>query len=141
MTRWTSSAPVSIGPRRAVPPPKGPDKIAIPAAARERVKVVANRLKRTMPQRGAEEFVGPILRVERHPDADTGAVTVQASRNGHPAHVTVNVSARCLADAWNWARDRETVYIESRVHRTITGLFGEIFDAVTPLKARYLPEG
>jgi hypothetical protein len=95
------------GPRASGgPTPKGLDKIGIPASASEKVKLVAGRLKTTTPPRAEEEFVGPISRVERHADGDAGAVTVQATRNGHLAYVTVNVSPQRLDEAWTWARDR-----------------------------------
>jgi hypothetical protein len=52
----------------------------------------------------------------------------------------INVSARRLLKP-EIGHVTETVYIESRVHQTSTGLCAEILDAMTPLTARYLPEG
>jgi hypothetical protein len=122
------------------PPPRGLDNIGIPAAARERVKMVADRLKATPSARVEEEFVGPIRRVERHLDADTGTVTVQTIRNGHPARVSVDVSPALLDQAWTWARERKTVVVQSRVHRTNEGLMADALDAVMPLMLQ-LPSG
>jgi hypothetical protein len=122
----------------AGPPPRVDSAVEIPAAAHGRIQTVAARLKATTPARTEEEFTGPIIRIERHPDGETGTVTVQGSRNGQPAHVNVNVSPTLLDEAWIWARSRETVYVRSRVHRTGTGLMAEVFDAVEPLSRQYL---
>ena len=107
--------------------------MSIPAAAAERVKAVASRLKDAPAPRTEEQFVGPIRRVERDPDVDTGSVTVQTIRNGHPASVAVRVSAAVLDQAWEWARDRKTLVVQSKVRRTSEGLMAETTDAVTPL--------
>jgi hypothetical protein len=114
-------------------PPKGLREVSIPAAAAERLKAVASRLKDAPAPRTEEQFVGPIRRVERDPDVDTGSVTVQTIRNGHPASVAVRVSAAVLDQAWEWARDRKTLVVQSKVRRTSEGLMAETTDAVTPL--------
>ena len=54
-----------------------------------------------------EELTGPIIRVERHTDTDTGIVTVQAVRAGRVAHVNVNVSSGRLDEALVWMRARD----------------------------------
>ena len=93
--------------------------MSIPAAAAERVKAVASRLKDAPAPRTEEQFVGSIRRVERDPDVDTGSVTVQTIRNGHPASVAVRVSAAVLDQAWEWARDRKTLVRVDRHRRLI----------------------
>jgi hypothetical protein len=115
------------------PPPKGINRVEIPSSAAEVIRLVAIRLKITPSSRGAEEFVGPIRRVERDPHSDTGTVTVQTIKNGRPARVSVNVSAKVLDQAWQWARDRKTVVVQSRVHQSRDGLMADTADAVTPL--------
>jgi hypothetical protein len=115
------------------PPPQGINRVEIPSSAAEVVRLVAMRLKVAPRSRGAEEFVGPIRRVERDPHSDTGTVTVQAIKNGRPARVSVNVSAEVLDQAWQWARDRKTVVVQSRVHPSSDGLMADTADAVTPL--------
>jgi hypothetical protein len=114
-------------------PPRATREVSIPAAANPRLKSVANRLKDTPSVRTEEQFVGPIRRVERDPDAETGMVTVQTFRNGHNASVGVRVSANVLDQAWEWARDRTTVVVQSRVRRTGDGLIAVTTNAVTPL--------
>jgi hypothetical protein len=114
-------------------PPKGVREVAIPAAASERIKSVGSHLKDAPTPRFEEQFVGPIRRVERDADADTGTVTVQTFRNGHTANVAVRVSASVLDQAWEWARDRKTLVVQSRVRRTGDGLVAVSSDAVTPL--------
>jgi hypothetical protein len=120
------------------PAPSGPARVEIPASARQRIKVVADKLKSPPQQRMSEELTGPIIRVERHTDTDTGVVTVQAVRAGRVAHVNVNVSSGRLDEALVWMRARETVVVESRVHRTSAGLMADSRDAVTPLKTQHL---
>jgi hypothetical protein len=120
------------------PAPSGTGQISVPAAARERVSTIAKQLKAPAPQRVTEELTGPIIRVERHTDTDTGVVTVQAVRAGRVAHVNVNVSSDRLDEALVWMRARETVVIQSLVHRSSTGLMADSSDAVFPLKSRHL---
>ena len=121
------------------PPPSSPARIAVSSSARERIKIVASKLKApAAPQRMTEELTGPIIRVERHIDTDTGVVTVQAVRAGRVAHVNVNVSSGRLDEALVWMRARETVVVESHVHRTSAGLIADSRDAVTPLQTRHL---
>jgi hypothetical protein len=120
------------------PAPNGPASVEVPASARERIRVVAAKLKSPPQQRMTEELTGPIIRVERHTDTDTGVVTVQAVRAGRVAHVNVNVSSGRLDEALVWMRARETVVVESRVHRTSAGLMADSRDAVTPLKTQHL---
>jgi hypothetical protein len=114
-------------------PPKGVREVSIPAAASERIKSVGSRLKAAPTARSEEQFVGPIRRVERDPDADTGTVTVQTYSNGHTANVAVRVSAHVLDQAWDWARDRKTLVVQSKVRRTGDGLIAATTDAVNPL--------
>ena len=114
-------------------PPKGVSDVAIPAAALPRVKAVVARLKDERTPRSEEQFVGPIRRVERDPDAETGSVTVQSYRNGHPASIAVRVSSDVLDQAWEWARAHKTLVVNSRVRRTSDGLMAETDDAVMPL--------
>ena len=63
---------------------------------------------------------------------------MQAVRAGRVAHVNVKVSSGRLDEALVWMRARETVVIESRVHRTSAGLMADSRDAVTPLQTRHL---
>ncbi|WP_142391475.1 hypothetical protein [Mycobacterium sp. ENV421] len=120
------------------PAPSSPSQVTVPSAARERVSVIAQRLKAPPAQRITEELSGPIIRVERHTDTETGVVTVQAVRAGRVAHVNVNVSAARLDEALVWMRSRETVVVQSRLHRISTGLIADSSDAVFPLKSRRL---
>ncbi|WP_131810361.1 hypothetical protein [Mycolicibacter heraklionensis] len=115
------------------PPPKGLREISIPTAASDRIKVVANRLKTSTAPRLVEAFSGPIRGVARDLDTDSGLVTVQTTRNGHPANVSVRVSAEVLDEAWQWARDRQTVVVKSTVRRTSEGLMADRSDAVEPM--------
>lgn len=115
------------------PAPKVTKNIFIPAAASERVGNVAQRLKRHAVPRVEQQFVGPILGVQRDHDAETGSVAVEVIRNHRPATVTVNVSADTLNDAWGWARDRRTVVVNSKVRLTHRGLQAVTNDAVAPL--------
>jgi hypothetical protein len=114
-------------------PPKGVREVSIPTDARRRLKSVASRLRDTPTKRSEEQFVGPIRRVERDPNDETGTVTVQTIRNGHSASIAVRVSPRVLDQAWEWARDRTTLVVQSRVRRTSDGLIAVMNDAVTPL--------
>jgi hypothetical protein len=107
--------------------------VSIPSEASDRIKVVANRLKALPAPRVEEQFTGPIRGVERDPDADTGLVTVQTTRSGHTANVSVRVSAETLDQAWSWARERKTVVVNSKVRRNSDGLTAETTDAVAPL--------
>ncbi|MFZ2243061.1 MAG: hypothetical protein WAV90_26490 [Gordonia amarae] len=108
-------------------------KVAIPSEADELVRVVVARLKERAPSRVDEQFVGPIRRVERDPDAETGSVTVQSIRNGRPANVTVRLSPELLDQAWDWARDHRTLVVNSKVERTSDGLIARTNDAVLPV--------
>ncbi len=115
------------------PAPKGLSDVSVPAAATERIGNVARRLKsRTVP-RVEEQFVGPIQGVQRDHDADTGSVTVEIARKGRTTSVSVNVSGLVLDEAWQWARDRKTVVVNSRVNSTRDGLQAATQDAITPL--------
>lgn len=114
-------------------PPKTVRAVSIPSAASERLRGVASRLRETSPPRTEEQFVGPIRRVERDPGTDTGFVTVQTVRNGHPASIAVPVSGAILSQAWDWARDHITLVVNSKVRRTGEGLIAQSTDAVTPL--------
>ncbi|MGC7251478.1 hypothetical protein RBA00_20875, partial [Mycobacteroides abscessus subsp. massiliense] len=64
---------------------------------------------------------------------DTGRVTVEIARNGRTTSVSVNVSPQVLDEAWQWARERKTVVVNSRVHSTREGLQAVTQDAVAPL--------
>ncbi|GAB3216785.1 hypothetical protein [Mycolicibacterium hippocampi] len=120
------------------PPPSVPPQVQVPSSARERIKTVSLRLTAPQQPRPREELTGPIIRVERHTDTDTGVVTVQAARGGRVAHVNVNVSSKRLDAALVWMRARETVVVESRVHRSSVGLMADTEDAVTPIRTRHL---
>ncbi|GLP76375.1 hypothetical protein TUM20983_34850 [Mycobacterium antarcticum] len=94
---------------------------------------MARRLKsRTAPKMDAQ-FGGPIQGVHRDYDADTGSVTVEIARKGRTTSVSVNVSAAVLDEAWQWAKDRKTVVVNSRVNSTRDGLHSATQDAITPL--------
>lgn len=115
------------------PAPKGVTTVSVPATASERIGNVARRLKSRTTPRVAEQFVGPIQGVHRDHDAETGRVTVEIARNGRTTSVSVNVSPQVLDEAWQWARERKTVVINSRVHSTREGLQAVTQDAVAPL--------
>lgn len=115
------------------PAPKGLSNVSVPAAASERIGNVARRLKSRGGPRVVEQFVGPIQGVHRDHDADTGSVTVEIARKGRTTSVSVNVSASLLDEAWQWARDRKTVVVNSRVNSTRDGLQAATQDAITPL--------
>jgi hypothetical protein len=115
------------------PAPKGVTAVSVPATASERIGNVARRLKSRTTPRVAEQFVGPIQGVHRDHDADTGRVTVEIARNGRTNSVSVNVSPQVLDEAWQWARERKTVVVNSRVHSTREGLQAVTQDAVAPL--------
>ena len=115
------------------PAPKGRGDVSVPAAASERIGNVARRLKSHDARRVEEQFVGPIQGVHRDHDSDTGSVTVEIARKGRTTSVTVNVSAAVLDEAWQWARDRMTVVVNSRVNSTRDGLQAATQDAIAPL--------
>jgi hypothetical protein len=115
------------------PPPKGLREVTIPAAASERIKVVANRLKTSQTPRIEEVFSGPIRGVVLDTDSDTGVITVQTIRNGHAASVSVRASAELMHEAWQWARERKTVVVNSTVRRTSDGLMADKDNAVEPM--------
>lgn len=117
----------------AGPAPKGLSGVSIPDSASERIGNVARRLKSRTAPRVVEQFVGPIQGVHRDHDADTGRVRVEIARNGRPTSVSVNVSAQVLDEAWQWARERKTVVVNSRVHSTRDGLQAATQDAIAPL--------
>lgn len=115
------------------PAPKGVGVVSVPATASERIGNLARRLKSRTTPRVAEQFVGPIQGVHRDHNADTGRVTVEIARNGRTTSVSVNVSPQVLDEAWQWARERKTVVVNSRVQSTREGLQAVSQDAVAPL--------
>jgi len=115
------------------PSPKGLSDVSVPAAASERIGKVAQRLKSRTAPKVEEQFVGPVQGVHRDHDADTGSVTVEIARKGRTTSVSVNVSAAVLDEAWQWARDRKTVVVNSRINSTRDGLQAATRDAITPL--------
>ncbi|MCZ4078955.1 hypothetical protein O1W68_13455 [Rhodococcus sp. H36-A4] len=122
------------------PAPRNLGTVSIPSAASQRIKSVAVKLRSVPSPRAEEQFVGPISRVERDPDGETGVITLQTVRNKRSAHVSVPVSAGVLDQAWGWAHDHRTLVIESRVRRTGEGLMAEVTDAVSPLMLDIAPE-
>ncbi|OZF01336.1 hypothetical protein [Rhodococcoides fascians] len=122
------------------PAPQNLGTVSIPAAASQRIKSVAAKLRSVPSPRVEEQFVGPISRVQRDPDGETGVVTLQTVRNKRSAHVSVPVTAEVLDQAWGWARDHKTLVIESRVRRTGEGLMADVTDAVSPLMLDTAPE-
>lgn len=114
----------------AGPAPATANTVTIPAAASERVKRVAIKLKTEGASRSREYLTGPIVGVHRDDQDEAGVVTVQASRNARPTHVKVNVSRERLDEALDWMKARSTVVVDGLVHRTSTGLFADSPDAV-----------
>lgn len=121
------------------PAPQTPTTVSIPAEASELVKQVAEKLKTAAMPQQAEYLTGPIVGVHRDDEDRSGVVTVQVSRNARPAHVSVNVSRERLDDALDWMKARATVVVQSKVHRTSTGLIADSRDAVTTLASHQLP--
>lgn len=126
---WASAVPA---------PPGAPSNVSVPASAQERIKRVAQRLRSEPPERQTEYLTGPIVSVHRDPATHDGDVTVQASRGGRLAHVTVNVSPDVLDRVLDWMKAREVVYVESKVHKTNRGLFAERRNAIAPLNIQRL---
>ena len=122
------------------PPPRTPSEVSIPAAAAERLKRVSEKLKTAAVPHQTEYLTGPIVGVHRDDEDQSGVVTVQVSRNARLAHVSVNVSREHLDEALDWMKARETVVVQSRVHRSSSGLFADTADAVTPLTSHQLGE-
>lgn len=120
------------------PAPRTPTSVSIPASAVQRVKRVADRLKQAPATQRSEYLTGPIVGVRRDDQDRTGVVTVQVSRNARPAHVSVNVSRERLDEALDWMKARATVVVQSRVHRTSTGLMADSRDAVASLASHQL---
>jgi lauroyl/myristoyl acyltransferase len=60
-------------------------------------------------------------------------VTVQIARNGRTTNVSVNVSAQVLDEAWQWARERKTVVVSSKIRSSREGLQAVTQDAIAPL--------
>jgi hypothetical protein len=127
---WASSAG---------PAPATPDTVAIPAAANDRIKRVAVRLKTEVASRSREYLTGPIVGVRRDDQDQAGVVTVQVSRNARLAHVNVNVSRERLNEALDWMKARSTVVVDSLVHRTSAGLLADSRDAVNLMTSYQLP--
>ncbi len=121
------------------PAPQTPNTVSIPAEASELVKQVAEKLKTAAMPQQAEYLTGPIVGVHRDDEDRSGVVTVQVSRNARPAHVSVNVSRERLDAALDWMKARATVVVQSKVHRTSTGLIADSRDAVTTLASHQLP--
>lgn len=121
------------------PAPRTPTTVSIPASAAGRVKRVADKLRQAPAAQRPEYLTGPIIGVRRDDQDRTGVVTVQVSRSARPAHVSVNVSRERLDEALDWMKARATVVVQSRVHRTSTGLIAESRDAVTSLASHQLP--
>lgn len=119
-------------------PPSTPETVRVPSAAVERVKSVALKLKSEVAPRRTEYLTGPIVGVHRDPETQAGTVIVQASRNARLANITVNVSPQVVDSALDWMKARETMSIESKVHRTSQGLIAERRDAVSPLRGQQL---
>ncbi|WP_142282873.1 hypothetical protein [Mycobacterium aquaticum] len=115
------------------PAPKGLSGTSIPTTASKRIEAVAKRLKSRKAPRVEEQFVGPIRGVERDHDADTGRVSVEVAHRGRTTRVSVNVSPAVLDEAWQWARERKTVVVNSRVQSQRDGLHAVSLDAITPL--------
>lgn len=122
----------------AGPAPAVPARIAVPAAATERVKLLSTRLRVEAPARSREYLTGPIVGVHRDQETQAGTVTVQVSRNARLSNVTVNVSRERLDEALSWMKNHETVYVESRVHRASQGLVAETRDALALLRSQHL---
>jgi hypothetical protein len=129
--RWATGVPA---------PPSTPTTISVPSAAAERVRTVAMRLKTEAGSRRTEYLTGPIVGVHRDPETQSGTVVVQATRSARLANITVNVSPEIVDTALDWMKARETMSIESKVHRTSQGLIAEQRDAVTPLRGQHLGE-
>ncbi len=121
------------------PAPQTPTTVSIPAEASELVKQVAEKLKTAAMPQQAEYLTGPIVGVHRDDEDRSGVVTVQVSRNARPAHVSVNVSRERLDEALDWMKARATVVVQSKVHRTSTGLIADSRDAVTTLASHQFP--
>lgn len=121
------------------PAPRTPSTVSIPAAATERIRRVAEKLRQAPTAQQAEYLTGPIVGVHRDDEDRSGVVTVQVSRNARPTHLSVNVSRERLDQALDWMKARATVVVQSKVHRTSTGLIADSLDAVTALASHQLP--
>lgn len=119
-------------------PPSTPATVSVPSAAAERVKAVALKLRSEAASKRTEYLTGPIVGVHRDPESQAGIVIVQATRNARLANITINISPEVVDTALDWMKARETVSIESTVHRTSQGLIAERRDSVTPLRGQQL---
>ncbi len=63
----------------------------------------------------------------------SGAEAPQAAHRGRTTGVSVNVSPAVLDEAWQWAWERKTVVVNSRVQSQRDGLHTVSLDAITPL--------
>lgn len=122
----------------AGPSPAIPARVQIPTAAVERIQRVAAKMKTAGNKRQIEVLTGPVVGVHRADDDNSGVVTIQTVRNARVAHVTVNVSRERLYEALDWMKNRETVMVEGRVHRSASGLQADRRDGVTLLRAQQL---
>jgi hypothetical protein len=120
------------------PAPQTPTSVNIPAAASEAVKRVSERLRQAPASQQPEYLTGPIVGVHRDDEDRSGVVTVQVSRHSRPAHVSVNVSRERLDEALDWMKARATVVVQSKVHRTSSGLIADSRDAVSTLASHQL---
>lgn len=114
----------------AGPAPSTPRHVAIPAAAASRIERVSRRLKSEKPDREIEMLTGPVVGVQRNDDDTGGVVTIQTVRGARQCHVSVNVSPERLDQALDWMKQRSTVLLTGRVHRTGANLFSDRRDSV-----------
>jgi hypothetical protein len=119
-------------------PPSAPATVSVPSAAAERVRMVALKLKSEAASRRTEYLTGPIVGVHRDPETQAGTVIVQATRNARLANISVNISPEVVDSALDWMKARETMSIESKVHRTSHGLIADRRDSVTPMRSQQL---
>lgn len=119
-------------------PPSAPATVSVPSAASERVRMVALKLKAEAASRRTEYLTGPIVGVHRDPETQAGTVIVQATRNARLANISVNISPEVVDSALDWMKARETMSIESKVHRTSHGLIADRRDSVTPMRSQQL---
>lgn len=114
------------------------DEVKIPVAAVERIRRVATQLKVEPASDKTEVFTGLIVGVQWPRHDEVGTITVQATRNGRLVNLFVNMRPHHRLDVLDWMKYRETVLVESSVHRTSMGLQADVLNAASLLRSSQL---
>jgi len=103
----------------AITPPGGvPERVELSAAAGP-LLAMAEKLLKSAPRRDPGQIVtGPIVVVQRLPDAPSGEMGIQTMRGGKVSQVRVQLSAQQFDKALEWMGQRRAVVAEGQLVRT-----------------------